>query len=92
MYKSALIVLLLLSGCRTKPAVKLKVLIGATTIVAPGAQPIEDSIIVIAGDKIQSVGMRKDVPVPQASDRTDLAGDGSYRRKAPGSLWMNPPI
>jgi hypothetical protein len=74
MYKCALIVLLLLSGCGTKPAVKLKVLIGATTIVAPGAQPIEDSIIVIAGDKIQSVGMRKDVPVPQASDRTDLAG------------------
>ena len=75
MRKSALVVLLLLAGCRTKPDVRLKVLIGATTIVAPGAQPIEDSIIVIAGNKIRSVGMRKDVPVPQASDRTDLAGE-----------------
>ena len=75
MRKSALVVLLLLAGCRTKPDVRLKVLIGATMIVAPGAQPIEDSIIVIAGNKIRSVGMRKDVPVPQASDRTDLAGE-----------------
>src|SRR5580692_4327399 len=68
--------LLLLAGCQNqkKPDVRLKVLIGATTIVAPGAQPIEDSIIVIAGSRIRSVGMRKDVPVPQASDRTDLTG------------------
>jgi hypothetical protein len=66
--------LLLLGACEKKPAVRLKVLIGATTIVAPGAKPIEDSIVVIAGSKIRSVGMRKDVPVPQASDRTDLTG------------------
>jgi hypothetical protein len=66
--------LILLAGCQKKPDVRLKVLIGATTIVAPGAQPISDSIIVIAGNKIRSVGMRKDVPVPQSSDRTDLTG------------------
>lgn len=69
-----LILLLLLGACEKKPAVRLKVLIGATTIVSPGAQPIEDSIIVIAGSRIQSVGRRKDVPVPNASDRTDLTG------------------
>jgi hypothetical protein len=68
------ILLLLLAGCQKKPDVRLTVLIGATTIVAPGAQPITDSIIVIAGSKIRSVGMRQDVPVPQASDRTDLTG------------------
>lgn len=66
---------LLGSACRTKPDFTVKVLIGATTIVAAGEQPIEDSIIVIAGTKIRSVGMRKDVPVPQASDRTDLTGE-----------------
>ncbi len=69
-----LLVLLLVGACEKKPTVRLKVLIGATTIVSPGAKPIEDSIIVIAGSKIRSVGMRKDVPVPQASDRTDLTG------------------
>jgi hypothetical protein len=52
----------------------LKVLIGATAITEAGAQPIDDSIIVIAGMKIRSVGARKDIPVPQASDRTDLTG------------------
>jgi hypothetical protein len=68
------VVFLLLAACQ-KPDVRLKVLIGATTIVAPGAQPIDDSIVIIAGTKIRSVGMRKDIPVPQASDRTDLAGE-----------------
>jgi hypothetical protein len=65
---------LLLAACQ-KQDVRLKVLIGATTIVAPGAQPIEDSIVVIAGTRIRAVGARKDVPVPQASDRTDLTGE-----------------
>jgi hypothetical protein len=69
-----IVVFLALIGCQKKPAERLKVLIGATTIVSPGAQPIDDSIVVIAGSKIRSVGMRKDVPVPQASDRTDLSG------------------
>ncbi|MDP9052729.1 MAG: hypothetical protein M3N93_00255 [Acidobacteriota bacterium] len=66
---------LLLAACSKQPDVRLKVLIGATTVVAPGAQPIGDSIIVIAGPKIRSVGMRKDIPVPQASDRTDFTGE-----------------
>jgi hypothetical protein len=66
---------LLLAACRKPDTARVKVLIGATTVVAPGAQPIVDSIVVIAGSKIRSVGMRKDIPVPQASDRTDLAGE-----------------
>ncbi len=49
-------------------------MIGATTIVAPGAQPIEDSVVVVAGDRIRSVGVRKDVPIPQDSERLNLAG------------------
>jgi len=71
----ALPLLLLLTTCRKKPDVRLKVLSGATTIVAPGAQPIPDSIIVIAGSKIRSVGMRKDIPVTGAADRTDFGGE-----------------
>jgi hypothetical protein len=71
----AVLPLLLLPACQKKPDVIVKVLIGGTTVVAPGARPIEDSIVIIAGTKIRSVGERKDVPVPQASDRTDLAGE-----------------
>jgi len=70
----------LLAGCGRKSGVtnmsdRLKVLIGATAIVAAGDAPIEDSIVVIAGTKIRSVGTRKDIPVPQNSDRTDLTGE-----------------
>jgi hypothetical protein len=71
-------ILLLLAGCQKHDVgiqgSRLKVLIGATTVIAPGAPPIEDSIVIISGSRIQSVGARKDVPVPQASDRTDLTG------------------
>jgi adenine deaminase len=52
----------------------VKVLIGATTMVAPGAAPIEDSVIVVAGGRIRSVGIRKDVPIPQDSERVDVTG------------------
>jgi hypothetical protein len=60
-------------GINTKE--RIKVLIGATTVAAPGDAPIADSIIVIAGTKIRALGARKDVPVPQASDRTDFTGE-----------------
>jgi hypothetical protein len=63
--------LLALSACQKSD---LKVLIGATTIVAPGAQPIEDSVVVVGGGRIRSAGMRKDVPIPQDSERLDLSG------------------
>jgi len=52
----------------------VKVLIGATAIVAPGAPPIEDSVIVVAEGRIRSVGMRKDIPIPQDSERMDFTG------------------
>jgi hypothetical protein len=66
---------LLLTGCqKSGDKVIVKVLIGATTVTTPYAPPLEDSIVVIAGSKIRAVGLRKDIPVPQASDRTDLAG------------------
>jgi hypothetical protein len=75
---SPVLIFLLLAGCQKHDVgiqgARLKVLIGATTITAPGDKPIEDSIVIISGSKIQSVGARKDVPVPQASDRTDLTG------------------
>jgi hypothetical protein len=75
---AAILAFLFLAACG-KPGInaneRIKVLIGATTVTAPGDAPIADSIIVIAGKKIRAVGLRKDVPVPQASDRTDFTGE-----------------
>jgi imidazolonepropionase-like amidohydrolase len=62
---------LLLAACQKSD---LKVMIGATTIVAPGAQPIEDSVIVVSAGRIRSVGLRKDVPIPQDSERISVSG------------------
>jgi hypothetical protein len=67
--------ILLLAACQKKPDFTVKVLIGATTIPAADEPSIEDSVVIISGKKIRAVGMRKDTPVPQASDRTDLAGE-----------------
>lgn len=61
------LVCLLYGGCQKGPAVRPKVLIGATTIVSAGAQPIVDSVVIVAGTKIRAVGERKDVPVPDGS-------------------------
>lgn len=62
-------------GCQSGNQVSgLKVLIGATAVIAPGSDPIEDSVIVISGETIRAAGMRKDVPIPQDSERTNLAG------------------
>jgi hypothetical protein len=71
----AFLAFLFLAACQKKPDFTVKVLIGATTIPAPDEPTIEDSVVVISGKKIRAVGTRKDTPVPQASDRTDLAGE-----------------
>ena len=64
---------LMLAGCQ-KSDVRLTVLIGETTVPESGAHPIDDSVIVIASEKVRAVGMRKDVPIPQNSDRVDFTG------------------
>jgi hypothetical protein len=51
-----------------------KILIGATTITGTGVAPIPLSVIVVAGKTIRAVGTQKDVPIPQDSERLDLAG------------------
>jgi hypothetical protein len=52
----------------------IKVLIGATEIPQAGANPVPDAVIVISGDTIRAAGIRKDIPIPQDSERTDLTG------------------
>lgn len=65
---------LLLGACQQSPGGSVKVLLGATVTTDAGTRPIEDAVIVITGSKFTAVGTRSEVPVPQASDRTDLTG------------------
>lgn len=62
---------LLVAGCQKS---ETKILIGATTVPTEGAQPIEGSVIIINGKNIRSVGLQKDLPIPQDSERVNLAG------------------
>jgi predicted amidohydrolase YtcJ len=76
MYKSFLAaVCLICFGCQSGNQVSgLKVLIGATAILQAGGNPVQDAVIVIDGATIRAAGERKDVPIPQDSERTDLTG------------------
>lgn len=66
---------LLAASCQSGNQVSgLKVLIGANAILQAGANPVQDSVIVVSGAKIRAAGLRKDVPIPQDSERTDLTG------------------
>ncbi len=76
MYKYLLAaVCLICFGCQSGNQVSgLKVLIGATAILQAGGSPVQDAVIVIDGATIRAAGERKDVPIPQDSERTDLTG------------------
>ncbi len=76
MYKLLLIAAALSSvACQSGNQVSgLKVLIGATAILQAGQNPVQDTVIVISGSTIRAAGIRKDVPIPQDSERTDLTG------------------
>jgi hypothetical protein len=60
-----------LTGCQEA---QTKVLIGGTCSPGAGAAPIQDAIVVVSGSTIRAVGLRKDIPVPQDSERTNLEG------------------
>ena len=70
-----LLTCVLTPGCTSGNQVSgLKVLIGGTAIMQAGANPVLDTVIVISGATIRAAGIRKDVPIPQDSERTDLTG------------------
>ncbi len=46
---------------------------GATLIDGTGAPPIEDAVVIVRGDRIERVGSRRDVPVPEGGEVIDAA-------------------
>ena len=59
---------------QTDPAPEITVIEGATVIDGVSATPIEDAVIVIAGDTIQSIGSRGSVEPPPGARTIDAAG------------------
>jgi imidazolonepropionase-like amidohydrolase len=47
---------------------------GARLITGDGSAPIENSAIVVTGDRITAVGRRGEVAVPPGATRADITG------------------
>ena len=47
---------------------------GATLLDGAGAEPIEDAVVVIRGDRIERAGARADVPIPEGGEVIDATG------------------
>ena len=71
-------VVFFLASCQpaqqTDPALEITVIEGATVIDGVSDTPIEDAVIVIAGDTIQSIGSRGSVEPPPGARTIDATG------------------
>ena len=47
---------------------------GATLIDGTGAPPVEDTVVIVRGDRIERAGPRSEVPVPEGGEVIDAAG------------------
>ena len=47
---------------------------GATLIDGAGAEPIQDAVVIIRGDRIERAGSRADVPIPEGGEVIDATG------------------
>ena len=77
-YTLVLAAVFLLAACQsaqqTNTASEITVIEGATVIDGVSDTPIEDAIIVIAGDTIQSIGTRGSVEIPPGARTINAAG------------------
>jgi imidazolonepropionase-like amidohydrolase len=60
-------------------------IIGAVLLDGTGAPPLSDSVVIIAGGRIQAAGRRGSIPIPADADKID--GSGRYVVPAPVDVW-----
>lgn len=65
---------LLLAACKPPEDSNVKVIVGAVLIDGTGGSPVSDSVVVVAGSRIRSVGVRANVPIPAGADKIDGRG------------------
>ena len=71
---SAILMLLLLAGCKPSEESQLKAIIGGVLIDGTGGPPVSDAVIVVAGTRIRAAGPRASTPIPAGSEKTDARG------------------
>lgn len=68
-----LLALLAISGCRNLEDRPTKVLVGGTLLNASGA--VTGAVVVTADGVVRAIGTRANTPIPQDSERVDVAGE-----------------
>src|SRR6266849_6375119 len=63
-----------LTACTLNEESKVKAIIGAVLIDGNGGPPITDSVVVVAGSRIRSAGLRANVPIPADADKINGSG------------------
>jgi len=63
-----------LTGCKPNEVSKTTAIIGAVLIDGNGGPPITDSVVVVAGSRIRSAGLRANVPIPADADKINGSG------------------
>jgi hypothetical protein len=66
----AIALVALLIACTPPQESGVKVIVGAKLIAAPGAAPIEYSVVVVEGGKFREVGPQSSTPVPKGAEMT----------------------
>ena len=83
LYRYAIAVILVLTACNSSgdrpsdppPTAPPPItIIGATVITSPGVDPIDDTVVVVRGTVIETIGARADTPVPKGGTIVDGRG------------------
>ncbi|HCC58332.1 MAG TPA: hypothetical protein DEQ47_13950 [Solibacterales bacterium] len=70
----ALLALVALTACRNVEDRPTKVLVGGTLLDGAGGPPLSDAVIVTSEGTVREIGTRAATPIPQGSERIDVAG------------------
>ncbi|MXW03234.1 MAG: amidohydrolase family protein [Holophagales bacterium] len=77
-FAAAIVLSAALAGCAgDQPAIDgagTITIAGATLIDGTGAPPVEDAVVIVRGDRIEHVGSRDDVPVPDGGEVVNATG------------------
>src|SRR5690242_20181556 len=67
----ALILVLVLCGCKPTEESRMKAIIGAVLMDGSGGPPLTNSVVVTAGERIRAAGSASSVPIPADADKID---------------------
>ncbi len=88
MRPAALSAALLLAGCAAEPP-KSKTILGAV-LLNPGSEPVDPSVVVISGTRVQRVGTQAETPIPAGTEK--IAARGKWLIAEPPQVVAGPPL